>query len=190
MRIFLGSVILALSALLGGCGSTVPPVTNFPYQPQGVQLYITAPDNLNYYGQQAHALTLAALQTEQLEPFYPFLKGQDGMINLLMNRDNKFMMQRFFIQPSDQRVIGFDRNAKTQYLVFVAGYADLLPLQSTQIVKIPLKTTSSGFLWLDETHSATTVYVYILLGPQGIVDVRACDEPLKPKKTCGKNLLE
>lgn len=182
--------MVVASLLLAGCASTSEKTINYSYQPQGIQVSVTAPSNLNVYQQQAHALTVGVIQAEQIDPFYSFLKSPEGLTNLLLNTENKWMLNRLFIQPGEQQTIGLDRNAKTAYLVLVTGFAQLLPAQSAQIVKIPVEKHSSGFLWLHKDYSAGTLYVYLDLGPQGIVKVRACDEALKPNKTCSQNLLE
>lgn len=189
MWICLVSLLTALSLLLSGCASTAPTIS-YPYQPTSIRLFFDAPDNLNFYDKQGHALTLGVIQTDQLDPLYPFLKNQDGLVNLLMNNNNKFQLQRLFIQPNSQRTLVLDRNAKTQYLLLVAGYADLLPAQSYQIIKVPIKSTSHGFMWLKTDYAADTVYIYAQLGPQGLLSVRACNESLDPKENCGQSLLE
>ena len=189
MWICLVSLLTALSLLLSGCVGTAPTI-NYPYQPTSVRLFFDAPDNLNFYDNQGHALTLGVIQAEQLDPLYPFLKNQDGLVNLLMNSDNKLQLQRLFIQPNSQSALVLDRNAKVQYLVLVAGYADLLPAQSYQIIKVPIKSTSHGFLWLKTDYTADTTYIYVQLGPQGLLSVKACNETLDPKEACGVSLLE
>lgn len=189
VRIFFISLTM-ITALLNGCSSTTPEKVNYPYQPQGIELFVSAPNNLNYDEKQAHALTLGVIQTDQADTLYPSLQSTDGIVNLLLNSDNKLMLQRLFIQPDTQRTIHIDRNAKTQQLILIAGYSDLLPAQSSQAIKIPIEKNSSGFLWLHKSYDATTLYIYLDLGPQGIVAVRACDEPLKPNKQCSQNLIE
>lgn len=183
------SLIIA-TIFISGCSSTTPEKIHYAYQPQGIALFVSAPKELNYYEQQAHALTLGIIQTDQADMLYPALQSQDGMVNLLLNQDNKLMLQRVFIQPDTQRTIHLDRNAKTQTVILIAGYSTLLPAQSSQAIKIPVKKHSSGFLWLDKSYDATTLYLYVDLGPQGIVNVRACDEPLQPNKQCSQNLIE
>lgn len=191
MWIFLVSLVAAFSLLLSGCASSGPSKTiNYPYQPQSVQLIVNAPVKLNYYDQQSHALTLGVIQAEQVDNFAPFLKNQDGLVNLLMNADNKWMLQRLFIQPNSQHTLVLDRNAKVQYILLIAGYADLLPAQSYQMIKIPVKTTHHGFFWLDKDYNADSLYVYINFGPQGLLGVRACEHMLENKATCDQDLLE
>ncbi len=185
------SILTVLSGMLSACSSTgLMPTINYAYQPQGVQLIVSAPPTLNVYDSQAHALLLGVVQTDQVDPLYPLLTSTEGFVNLLSNRDNKYVVQRIFIQPNDHRLIAFDRNAKMQYLVFLAGYATLLPAQSNAVVKIPVEETHSGFLWLDKTYRVKMVYVYLDLGPQGIIRTRACDQPLSVGEVCQQNLLE
>lgn len=189
MWICLVSLLTALSLLLSGCAGTTPTI-DYPYQPASVRLFVDAPAKLNVYDQQSHALTLGVIQAEQLDNLYPFLKNQDGLVNLLVNSDNKWMLQRLFIQPDSQNALVLDRNAKVQYILLIAGYADLLPAQSYQIIKVPIKSTSHGFLWLKTDHTADTVYIYLQLGSQGLLSVKACNETLEPKEICGESLLE
>ncbi len=189
MRWIFLSLLTALSGLLSACSSAGLTNINYAYQPQGVQLVVSAPPTLNAYDGQAHALLLGVIQTDQLDPLYPLLTSNDGFVNLLSNRDNKYVLQRIFIQPDDHRIIAFDRNAKTQALVFLAGYATLLPAQSSVIVKIPVEENHGGFLWLDKTYRVKMVYVYLDLGPQGIIRTRACDQPLSVSETCNQDLI-
>lgn len=189
LRMSLIGFIIA-TVFLSGCSSTTPEKVNYPYQPQGIELSVTAPTNLNYYEQQAHALTLGVIQTDQADTLYPALQSVDGLVNLLLNQDNKLMLQRVFIQPDAQRTIQMDRNAKTQAVILIAGYSTLLPAQSSQAIKIPVEKSSGGFLWLHKSYDAATLYLYVELGSQGIVNVRACDEPLKPNKQCSQDLIE
>jgi predicted component of type VI protein secretion system len=191
VRILLTYLIIFIGFSLNGCTSmSAEKDIDYPYQPKGIQLVVSAPKDLNTYQQQAHTLTVGVIQTPDPNSLYPSLKSADGLVNLLLNQDNKLMLQRIFIQPNEQQTISIDRNAKTQYLILIAGYSDLLPAQSSQTIKIPVEKHSSGFLWLHKEYSAANLYIYADLGPQGIVQVRACDEPLKPTKKCSENLLE
>ncbi len=180
LRIVFG-IVTILSIMCTACQSknqTAPPPVQWDFEQDAIHLRYDASPDLNQYGGSSHSLMLLVFQLTDAADFTNYTQTPDGILRLLQYHDldrrksidlkNKADLQRFFINPGSSDVLHIDRVKDARWIGVVAGYFDIVPEQSTQVIRIPVEKTEQGFL-RKTTHSRPgRLFIDIQLGPRAM----------------------
>lgn len=174
----IATFLLLMCAACQSKNQTSPTPVKWDFEQDAIHLRYDASPDLNQYGGSSHTLMLLVFQLTDAADFASYAQTPDGILRLLQYHDldrrktidlkNKADLQRFFITPGSSDVLHIDRVEDARWIGVVAGYFDIVPEQSTRVIRIPVEETEHGFLRKTIHSRPGRLFVDIRLGPRAM----------------------
>ncbi len=175
--------LLLLTGLLifASCASKPLPPPQFTFAKGGITLHLKADPQLNLYQGSSHTLLICIYQLADPNGFNQLAGDEDGLYKLLNCSPfdaSVTNVKRLIVQPGQDVSFTLDRAEGTKYIGLIAGYSQLTKDRILRLFKIPIIIEKKGLLRRTKIQKPGPLYLEILLGPQGIKEVKT----IGPKK--------
>ena len=176
MRKICGFVaVFALLLAVVSCATKPLPPPQFTYGKGGIMLHLVADPQLNLYQGNSHTLLICVYQLQDPNGFNQLSGDQDGLYKLLECAPfdgSVTNVKRLIVQPGQEIYFKLDRAEGTRYVGFIAGYSQLSKEKIVRLFKIPVIVKRTGLLRTSKIQKPGLLNLEILLGPQGIKEVK------------------
>jgi len=171
---FFAVVIVAL--FMASCAGKPLPPPQYTYGKDAITFHLKADPQLNLFQGSPHTLLICAYQLRDPNGFNQLSGDQDGLYKLL--ECNPFdgsvtYVKRLIVQPGQDVTFTLDRAEGTKYVGFVAGYSQMTNKNILRLFSVPVVVEKKGLLRITKIQKPGPLTVEILLGPQGIKEVKA-----------------
>ena len=173
----IGGFLSVLAALLivVSCASKPLPPPQFTYGKGGIMLHLKADPQLNLYQGSSHTLLICTYQLRDPNGFNQLSGDENGLYKLLECTPfdgSVTNVKRLIVQPGQDISFTLDRAEGTRYVGFIAGYSQLSKENIVRLLKIPVIVEKKGLLRTTKIQKPGPLNLEILLGPQGIKEVK------------------
>ena len=157
-----------------GCGLfTKKGEDSTAYIPNAIKIGLAATPDLNFYNNQAHAVTVTFYELAKTDAFTRMLTSREGRSQLVIGTefDKSVLSHRSLVlQPGEFREQLLDREEGARYIAAVAGYYQDDPRQISIVYPIKIGT-KTNFFWRN-LGDAPQMIVNIRLSKDGIANQR------------------
>ncbi len=163
---------LAIAMGMMACASNQAEST--AYMPNAIDVGIAATPDLNFYNNQAHAVTVTFYELAKTDFFNRMLTSREGRAQLVVGTefDKSVLSHRsIVIQPGEFRQHLLDREEGARYLAAVAGYYRDDPRRISRVYPIQFGK-KSAFFW-GKFGKKPKMSISMRLGKDGIVVLKA-----------------
>lgn len=170
-------VVGILVAVISCAGKPLPP-PQYTYGKGGITLHLKADAQLNLYQGSSHTLLICTYQLRDPNGFNQLSGDEDGLYKLLECGPfdaSVTNVKRLIVQPGQNVSFTLDRAEGTKYVGFIAGYSQLAKDKIVRLFKIPIIVEKKGLLRTTKIQKPGPLELEILLGPQGIKQVKSVE---------------
>ncbi|MCK4694942.1 MAG: type VI secretion lipoprotein TssJ [Candidatus Cloacimonetes bacterium] len=149
--------------------------TDWSFKEKGIQVEVIADSLLNSFENKPHTLKLVIYQLSDINTFNKQKKTEAGLEKLLLSEPfdpSITAVDHFFIQPGENSLFFLNRAENTKWVAFVAGYFNLVPIEVTEILKIPLQIKKKGFFIRTRYEKIKELNLEIRLGENRILEIK------------------
>lgn len=170
------ALVAGLVVLCAGCGKKppTPPQPQWKFEPRAIQVKCVADPMLNVYEDKPHTLLMVLYQLSDGNAFSDQAKTPDGIRTLLQaaHFDQSVMsVDKFFIQPGEEKTITLYRAQNAQYVGVAAGYYQLMPGAVNRILSIPVIIEKQGLILKTATARVDHLKVTLYLGQRAMQEI-------------------
>ncbi len=168
--VYLSSLIVSL-VLISSCAHQPPPLPQWRYAREAINLQIHADSNLNLHEGKPHTLMICVYQLRRKTNFNSLADEIDGRYKLLECRPFDTTVadtKRLIIHPGDNLNLLIDRIEGARHLAIVAGYYLLQKKRIIRMVDFPVITEQHGFMGSKTTTRVGKLNLSINFGDQQI----------------------
>jgi len=171
---------LALALLsLVGCGKKTPPQPTWSFEPNAIRIDYTSDPMLNAFDGRAHTLLLVIYQLTDVNAWNDLAKGEPGLRKLLQAQkfdQSVVSLDKYIIQPSEDKAITLYRSENAQWVALVAGYYQLFPGKSNMTFNIPVLIKKKGLIFRKTYAVVDHLPLNLFFGPTELHELQLEDE--------------